>query len=282
MEATRVRVVTDSTADMEQEDAQSLDVAVVPHTIHWGEASYRDRVDMSVQEFYGRLRESKETPHTSRLSPGLLAEVYERLLSQGAESIVSLHLSSKLSGTFESAQLAAREIAPDRIAVVDSLTLSGSLGILVSRVARLAAAGGSMPECLDLANSIIPRLRLFIVLDTLEFLRRGGRIGRVQAMAASVLSIKPIIQVLDGVFLPVERVRTRTTAVRRTAELVRDLGDIEQAVALYGDDSSPARELKSLMESFRVQIDSRLYTTGPACGVHAGPGVFGIGVLLAG
>jgi DegV family protein with EDD domain len=279
---TRVRVVTDSTADMEHEDAESLGVEVIPHTIHWGEASYRDRVDMSVEEFYARLRESSETPRTSRLSPGLLSEVYERLLSRGAESIMSIHLSSKLSGTFESAQLAARDVAPERIAVVDSLTLSGSLGMLVSRVARLAGSGGSAPDCLELANRLIPRLRLLIVLDTLEFLRRGGRIGRVQAMAASILSIKPIIQVLDGIFLPVERVRTRGAAVRRTAELVRDLGDIEHAVVLYGDDPSPARELQSVMERLRPGVDSSVARTGPACGVHAGPGVFGIGVLLGG
>jgi DegV family protein with EDD domain len=279
---TKVRVVTDSTADMEREDAESLQVEVVPHTIHWGEVSYRDRVDMSVEQFYGRLRESKETPRTSRLSPGLLAEVYERLLSQGAESILSLHLSSKLSGTFESAQLAAREVAPGRISVVDSLTLSGSLGILVARVARLAESGGSMAECLSLTNRLTPRLRLFIVLDTLEFLRRGGRIGRVQAMAADLLSIKPIVQVLDGVFVPVERVRTRGAAIRRTAELVRALGEVEHTVVLYGDDPEPANKLLSLTNGIGRQTDPSLARTGPACGVHGGPGVFGIGVLLGG
>lgn len=276
----RVRVVTDSTADMDREKADHLGIEMIPHTVHWNGESYRDGVDLTVDEFYRKLRDEEGTPRTSQLSPGQLAEVYDRLLKE-AEGIISLHLSSRLSGTLDAARLAASSVDPGRIAVVDSLSLSGCLGMLALRVAGAAASGASLCQCLALAEGLIPRLRLFIVLDTLEFLRRGGRIGRVQALAATILSIKPIIQVLGGVFVPVDRVRSRAAAVRRAAELVSDLGSLEEVSVLYGDDVAPARRLLALLRDACPGVEIGLGRTGAACGAHAGPGVYGAAVLLA-
>lgn len=279
-EVKRVRVVTDSTADMDQEEIDRLGIEVVPHTVLWNGESYLDRVDLDIDEFYRRLREERGTPRTSQPSVGQFERAYRRVL-EDAGGIVSLHVSGKLSGTCSTAELAARNVAPDRIVVLDSMTLTGCLGMLATRVAEMGLKGASLMECVSLAEGLIPRLRLFIVLDTLEFLRRGGRIGRVQAVAGNLLSIKPIIQVLGGVFLPVDRVRTRAAAIRRAARLIESLGPLEEVLVQYGDNPDPARQLFHLIREALPDVKLDLGRTGPACGTHGGPGVFGASVLLA-
>ncbi len=275
----RVRVVTDSTADVEGEEAQRLGIAVVPLNVHWNGETYLDKVEISIDEFYRKLREEKGTPKTSQPSVGQFEEVYRRLLRE-ADAVVSLHLASKLSGTFNSAQMAARNVAPDRISVIDSLTITMPLGATVLRVARLAEAGGSLEECVRLARGLIPRLRVIFGLDTLEFLRRGGRIGRAQALAGGLLAIKPILQILGGEVVPVDRVRTRAASIRRVLEAVRDLGPAEELFVLYGDDPHPARQLEKLLADAYPEIRLSTGRIGAVLGTHTGPGVFGVGVVL--
>lgn len=275
-----IRVVTDSTCDMGEGDAERLRIAVVPLNVHFNGESYRDNVDIHVDEFYRRLREGKETPRTSQPSAGEFEAVYRSLLKE-ADGIVSVHISSKLSGTCNSALLAAQSFAPEKIAVVDSLTLSYPSGMLAVRVASLAAEGASMAECVSLAQELVPRLKLFVGFDTLEFLRRGGRIGRVQALAAEALSLKPIIHVVDGEFAPVCRVRTRAAAVRRMAELVREFGPLEEVAALYGDDRQPADQLIPLLQDAYPGLPVKVGRPGAVIGTHTGPGAFGAYALLA-
>ncbi len=275
----RIRVVTDSTADMDDGEAQQLGISMVPLNVHWEGETYQDKVEISTDEFYRKLREEKGTPRTSQPSVGQFEEAYTRLL-QGADGIVSLHISSKLSGTVNSARIAARNVAPDRIAVIDSLTTSAALGTLVLRTAQLTQAGASLAECAAFAERLLPRLRLLACLDTLEFLRRGGRIGRAQAFAGNLLSVKLIFQVQDGEIVPVDRVRTRAAAIKHAADAVAALGPIEELTVLYGDDCVPAQQLYEHLFAAFPRLDIKWGRIGPVLGTHTGPGVIGASIVM--
>ncbi|HEX2923235.1 MAG TPA: DegV family protein [Chloroflexota bacterium] len=276
----RIRVVTDSTADMDDDEVQQLGISMVPLNVHWNNETYQDKVEISIDEFYRKLREEKGTPRTSQPSVGQFEESYRQLLKD-ADGIVSIHISSKLSGTLNSAQVAARNVAPDRIAVIDSMTTTASLGNVVLKTAQMAETGASLAECVGLAEGLVPRVRLMACVDTLEFLRRGGRIGRAQAFAGNLLSIKLIFQVLDGVVVPVDRVRTRTGAIKHVADAVTTMGPLEELIVLYGDDRAPALQLYDLLATAFPQLRIRWGRIGPVLGTHTGPGVIGASILLA-
>ncbi len=275
-----IRVVTDSTADMDSGLAERLRVSFVPLNVHWNGDTYLDKVEITIDEFYRKLREEKGTPKTSQPSSGQFEAVYRELLKD-ADGIVSLHLSDKLSGTLNSAQLAAKQVAPDRIVVIDSLTTSFALGSIVARVAALADQGGTLRQCADLANDLVPRLRLFAAVDTLEFLRRGGRIGRAQAFAGNLLAIKLVFEIRDGEVQPVDRVRTRAAVIKRTAEVVSEIGALEEGAILYGDDPKPAEQLRALVRQSFSGVPITTGRIGPVLGTHTGPGVIGFCALLA-
>ncbi|HEX2923233.1 MAG TPA: DegV family protein [Chloroflexota bacterium] len=276
----RVRVVTDSTADMDMDEAQRLGVTIVPLRVRWDGESYRDKIELSIDAFYEKLKAEKGVPRTSQPSAGEFEDAYRRLLEE-AEGVVSIHISGGLSGTVNTARLMANSVDPDRIAVIDSMTTSYSQGSTVLKVARLAADGAPLSECVALAEDLVPRLRLFCVLDTLEFIRRGGRIGRAQAIAGTLLSIKPIVHLHEGSVYPSDRVRTRGAAVRRCAELVRELGPLEDAAALYGDNPEPAEQLRELLQRDHPELEVKLGRTGSTLGTHTGPGVFAACAVLA-
>lgn len=276
-----MRVVTDSTADMDEGEAQRLGVVVVPLNVHWNNETYLDKAELSLDEFYRKLREEKGTPRTSQPSVGRFEEVYARLLEE-ADGIVSVHISGKISGTVNAARLAAERFGPEKIAVVDSRNVSDPLGAVALRVAAAGQEGATLRECVALADSLVPRLRLFAAMDTLEFLRRGGRVSRFQALAGGLLSIKPVVQVVEGDVLPVERVRTRAASVRRMAELVVALGPLEDLAVLYGDDPQPADELRKLLNEMAPGQRIRGGRTGAVIGTHTGPGVFGASAIVRG
>ncbi len=275
-----VRVVTDSTADMDAGEAAALDITVVPLNVQWDGESYLDKVEISIDEFYRKLREDKRVPRTSQPPVGSFEEIYRRLL-QDADGVISLHISGRLSGTFRGAQTAAQNVDPRRIAVIDSETLSYSLGTLVMRVGRMAKQGATLGECVVAAEELVPRLRLFACMDTLEFLRRGGRLNRMQFFAGTLLSIKPIVHIVNGEVVPADRVRTRSAAVRRMAELVLSLGPVEETGVLYGDDPRPADELQRLLEQMSPGLRIVRGRTGSVVGTHTGPGVFGACAVLS-
>ncbi len=260
--------------------AERLRVSFVPLNVHWNGDTYLDKVEITIDEFYRKLREEKGTPKTSQPSSGQFEAVYRELLKD-ADGIISLHLSGKLSGTLNSAQLAAKQVAPDRIVVIDSLTTSFALGSIVARVAALADQGGTLRQCTDLANDLVPRLRLFAAVDTLEFLRRGGRIGRAQAFAGNLLAIKLVFEIRDGEVQPVDRVRTRAAVIKRTAEVVSEIGAVEEGAILYGDDPKPAEQLRALVRQSFSGVPITTGRIGPVLGTHTGPGVIGFCALLA-
>lgn len=275
----RIRVVTDSTADMDEAEASRLNVSLVPLNVHMNGDTYRDKVDLSIDEFYRRLREGKVTPRTSQPSVGQFVEEYRRLL-QEADGIVSVHISSKISGTCNAARMAAQAVAPDKIAILDSYNLSYALGSLALRVAAVADAGGTLEECVAEGQRIVPRLRLFAAADTLEYLRRGGRLSRTQALAGTILSIKPMVHLVDGEILLADRVRTRAAAVKRMAEMVLALGRLEEAALLYADNPEPADQMEAIIRAAYPDLVLKRGRTGAVVGSHNGPGLFGAYALL--
>lgn len=275
-----VKVVTDSTSDLTPEEATAVGVTVVPLTVHIGGRSYLDRVEISPQEFFRRLTSEDVLPKTSQPSVGSFVETYERLLRDGAAAIVSIHISGKLSGTVNAAR-AARDTLPEpaRVVVVDSETVTAPLAYGV-RAAAAAARAGAGPEAVAAAaRSAIRRTHLVAVLDTLEYLQKGGRIGRVRAWLGGVLSIKPIISVKDGEVVPVERVRTRTRALERMIELTAQHRDAVEVTLLHSCSEEEAARVQERIATALPDVPIRTGWIGPVVGVYAGPNVIGTATL---
>jgi DegV family protein with EDD domain len=274
-----VRVVTDSTADLPPAALDRYRIVQVPLLVNWEGKSYRDKVELSTAQFYEKLRQSRSMPQTSAPSLGAFEEVYRELLAE-ADHVISVHLASKLSATFSVAKSAAENVAPERITVIDSDTLTMCLGWMAVRAAELAEAGASVYEIVASLRDMIPRLVIYAALDTLEFLERGGRIGKAQALLGTVLQFKPIITVKAGEVRPLERVRTRPAAVRRLAEIATSQ-PLEQLGVLHGAAPESADALAAEIQRLRPELRIDRAEIGAVIGTHAGPGVFGTACLLA-
>ena len=266
-----VKIVTDSTADLPAQLAQELGITVVPVYLRFGEKVYRDSVDMSEDEFYQKLLESPVHPTTSQPSPSDFASVYSKL-SRETDEIVSIQITSKLSGTYNSA-LQGREMAGVRcrVEVVDSLSVSMGLGLITMAAARLAEAGESLQGVTEEIRQAIPNIRLLGVFDTLKYLLRGGRIGRAKALLGSMLNVKPLITMRDGELCPAGLCRTRSKGIERLFNLVRNTLNIQELAIVH---STTPDEAGSLRERIGAIFDKRqihLARLGPALGVHAGP-----------
>lgn len=272
-----VRILVDSTADIPRERAQSLGIEVVPLTVLFGDESFRDGVDLDGPGFYRKLVASPVMPTTSTPPPGLFEEGYRRLIGEGATGVLSIHLASKLSATFSVARSAAEAVSQATgvpIELVDSGTVSAGFGLPAGIVAREAREGKSLADLKAHAESLCARVHLYAVLDTLEFLRRGGRIGRAQALLGGLLNVKPLIAVRDGEVVPVENVRTRGKAFDRMGQLVAELGELE-ALAIVQGDETVGQQLEAVVRRFWTgPIETS--TLGPVVGTHAGPGAAGV------
>ncbi len=272
-----VSVVTDSTSDIPRELREELKIDVVPLTISFGSEAFRDGVDLTADEFYGRLPTAKVLPATSQPPPALFRYAYEHLASRG--EVVSVHLSHKLSGTVDTARHAAEEVAPGRISVVDTGSVSMGLGLCVLAAARAARAGGSREQCVAAAESTARRLHVAVALETLEFLRRGGRIGRAQAFLGGLLRLKPVITVRDGEVVPLTRARSRAKALDELFALVAHAERVTEIAVLHTTTPEDAAQLAERARA--ASPDARLVVGrfGPALGVHGGPGMVGIAVV---
>ena len=272
----RIRVVTDSTADIPEEMRREAGIAMVPLSVNFGNESLRDKIDISSDEFVRRLKASKTLPTTAQPPPGLFAETYLRLADEGAEGIVSIHISEKLSGTVGSARIAAAEVA-DRIKVeiVDSRSVSLGLGFPVLEAARVAAEGADLETVVATARKMIPNIHIIFFADTLEYLQKGGRIGRAAMIAGSILALKPLMRLDEGVVVPHERTRTRSKAIDGLVNFARDFPHIRQLGALRLGDSDMTTLLDRLAPLYpRDKI--LVIETSPVIGVHLGPGALGV------
>ncbi len=273
-----VRVVTDSTSDIPPELVAELGITVVPLQVIFGSESLRDGVDIGVDEFYGRLASSDALPTTSQPSIGDFEEVYRRLGSETNE-IVSIHLSAKLSGTMNSALVARASFAQRRIEVIDSRSASLGCGIAVVKAAQAAQAGEPIERVCAVAHDAIASQRIAFTVDSLDQLRRGGRLGRGAAFLGSVLSIKPILEIRGGEIYPAERVRTRKRALDRLVEWAEAEGEVTDVAVVHGAAPDDAEKLRSrLAERFPK---AALWTgrVGPVLGAHVGPTVIGVMTL---
>lgn len=272
----RIAIVTDSTADLPLALRDELGITVVPLNVHFGDQVFRDQVDLSTGAFMERLTRSAVLPHTSQPSPGAFVTVYEEL-ARDHDGIISIHISGKLSGTVQSAQLAKTQVR-DRvpIEVIDSRNASLGLGLQVLRAAELAGTG------LDLAD-LARRLRdetdlyhLVFFVDTLEYLQRGGRIGRAAALAGSVLRLKPVLRIEEGQVVPHERTRTRARALAVLEQFVRSLARVERLAVVHSTSPDDAERLASSLGALTPQNPPIIATFGPVVATHAGPGAVGV------
>ena len=278
-----VRIVTDSTSDLPAEACQDLDITVVPLTVMFGDQGYRDGVDLSADEFYKKLIESNRLPTTSQPSVGAFAEAYKEVAKE-TDEILSIHISGKLSQTYNSARLAASEMeGGSKVEVMDSLQVSLGLGAIVITAARAAKDGASMDELKQLVANMMPGTRTLALLETLEYLAKGGRIGKVQAYLGnslrplSIFKVIPIVEVRDGEAHPFERVRTRRKGLDRLIAEAQGEGGIKMAGVAY---STNREEAESVLESLRPLVKTEnlvLSRFGPVLGTHLGPGALGLG-----
>jgi DegV family protein with EDD domain len=274
-----VGIVTDSTADLRPAIQERFGLGMVPLIVNWDGQTFRDKIDLTTADFYQRLRTSKSLPKTG--APSLAAfEAAFREQLKAHDAVISVNLASKLSGTYEVARIAAEAVDPQRISVIDSGSVSVCLGWLAEMAATLAQQGSEPAEIVRRLEDARGRLRILALVETLEFLQRGGRIGRAAALAGTLLSVKPILSVRDGEVAPVERVRTMNGALRRLVELTIGLGRAERVGVVDGDSDTNATEVARQLAVHYPDLTIDRGELGPVVGTHGGPGVVGVGVLL--
>ena len=275
----RICVVTDSSADLSAEQAAELGVTIVPAVVSFGDESFLDGVEMTAETFYRRLVSDRLHPTTSQPSPGLFAQTYDRL-GEEAAGIVSIHLSDRLSGTGNAARQGAR-ISGTRcpIEVVDSGSTSTGMGLVVLEAARRARWGSSFEEVLATARENAARSRARFTLDTLEFLARGGRIGRARKLLGDVLGIRPVLEVRDGVVAPAARVRNRSQALALLRRFAEENRPLKALSVLYTTGRREAEELVREITPLSPNGSVLLAQVGPGLGSHLGPGTLGVALL---
>ena len=266
-----VKIVTDSVSDIPSDLAKSLDITMVPLTVNFGVESFLDGVEITPKEFFEKIETAPSLPTTAAPSIGAFTEVYKDLTGKGHE-VVSLHVSGKLSATLSSATQAAAELGNEHISVVDTQAVSAMEALIVTAAARVAIAGGSVEEVIEKAKSSIDKTAVYVVLDTLEYLQKGGRIGRAAALMGGLLSIKPILTLNDGEVHPHEKVRTRAKALARIIEIVQSGGPYEEITVMHASAEDEAEYLTSVLEPMCSDLPILSSQIGPVVGTHAGPG----------
>jgi DegV family protein with EDD domain len=274
--AANTAIVLDSTADFPEAPQRFPNWRVVPLYVRFGDESYRDYVELGPEEFYARLRTADTLPTTSQPTPGDFLATYEELGEY--ERIYSLHLASQLSGTFQSAQTAAQQVG-DKVRPIDSGTASAAIAMLGLAIQRRLERGTTDEEIDALVERYRGRARLLFTVDTLEFLQRGGRIGRAAAMAGQLLSVKPILTIRDSVVVPLKRVRGNQKAmqefVTQFTEGSRETPGLRVGIA-HADAPERAAQLEKMVHGERPQAQIEIVTTlGAVVGTHAGPGTVG-------
>ncbi|MBL76216.1 MAG: fatty acid-binding protein DegV [Chloroflexi bacterium] len=272
-----IKIVTDSTSDIPEDLANSLGITVVPLTVFFGEEAYKDKIEIHHDEFFDRLQNGGILPRTTQPSVGDFIDAYKPLVEEGHE-ILSIHISEKVSGTLNSARLACEEFPNAKIEILDSKLASLGLALVVKAAAEVANSGANMETVLKVANDVASRVDLFFVLNTLEYLQKGGRIGKAQALVGSLLSVKPILKCVDGEVHPYEKLRTRQKAVQRLQDIASESSPYEEVAFIYQAHGEETDRLTAFLEplSENPLIRGRI---GPVIGTYTGPNVVGIALL---
>ena len=276
-----IHLVTDSTADISPSDAQSLGVQVVPLVVRFGDEQYRDGVDIDADQFYAKLASTDVHPTTSQPSPDAFSTLYRTLLSNPQDQVVGLHISTKLSGTLQSATLAAKDFDPGRIHLVDTESVSGGLQLLVRAALEDIQAGDTAAAVAEKATRRRSKVTILVLLDTLTYLHRGGRIGRAQAFVGSLLNVKPLIAVRDGEVVPLARPRSRSKGIEMIVEQVRACAPLRGLAEFHAAAAESMADLEGRLGAAVSNVTAVLGRIGPVVGAYSGPGGLGVACLGA-
>jgi len=278
-----MKIITDSTADLSRDLYQKHDIGMVPLTIHLGERTWLDFHDIEPDEYYTMLRKSKAFPTTSQPSPQDFIDAFTPFAAKG-EPVLSIHISSKLSGTYQSAVLARSHFPEARIEVVDSLQASLGLGMIILLCAEKASLGASFESVVDFARELTRKVKTYFSVDSLEYLHRGGRIGKAQAFLGTFMKIKPLLKLVEGEVQPVEKIRTSERLVNRFVELVeneaRESSGLQLSVAESDNSDVMTGLLERLMKIPGLSLVHRCKLGGVITS-HGGPGTLGISFVKA-
>lgn len=277
-EQRKVAIVTDSTSDIPVVLRTQYNIDVVPLTVSFGSASYEDGVDLTPPQFLDRLQASIDLPTTSQPSTSSFEMAYNRAIAAGYD-VLCITISSSLSGTFNAARLAAEAGDADRVRVLDSRATTMQLGWIVIEAARAAEAGEDLDTCIQRATAAMGRANCFAVLQTLDYVYKGGRIGRASHVAGSALAIKPVLNFIDGVLTPIERVRTWKRALKRAIELAATTGTPTDIAVLHTDNLKDAEATADTLRERFPDANIALDWCGATISTYAGPGAIGIMTL---
>ena len=274
-----VKIVTDSVADLPSDVVKELGITVIPLLVRFGEKVYRDGIDLTAEQFYKKLKQSKTFPGTSVPPPGAFAEAYAKL-AEDTDEILAIILSSKLSGTYQVAKQSVGLMKKKcRVEVIDSEWATMAQGFIVMKAAKAAQAGASLDEVIEITRKTIPRVDFLCTFDTLEYLRRGGRIGKAQTFLGSVLRVNPLITLRDGVVQPAGRAHSRAKAIERLYSFAMSYSSIEEMAV---EDTACPDEADTLVERLSAEFPKeRIYRSKmtPAIGTHTGPGLLLVTIL---
>jgi DegV family protein with EDD domain len=276
-----IHLVTDSTSDISPSDAKALGVHVVPLIVRFGEEQYRDGVDIDADQFYAKLADAGVHPTTSQPSPDVFATLYRTLLADPDDHVVGLHISSKMSGTLQSATLAAQGFDPGRIHLVDTESVSGGLQLLVRAALDDIKAGDPPTVVAEKATRRRSKVTILVLLDTLTYLHRGGRIGRAQAFVGGLLNVKPLIGVRDGEVVPLARLRSRSKGIDMIVEHVRGCLPLRSLAEFHAAAAESMVDLESRLGAAVTTVTAVLGRIGPVVGAYSGPGGLGVACLGA-
>jgi len=273
---TQIRVLTDSACDLPEDIARRLDIDIVSLTIRFGDQEYVDRVDLTPSAFWAKCKSSKTLPETAAPSPGAFQAAYERAKADGCDGVLVLTLSAGLSATHQSATIAAEAVAKVvPVRVIDTRAVSMAQGLLCIEIAEIAQTGASLDELAERAEALTAKVGVVAMLDTLEHLVKGGRIGGARALLGQVLSIKPLLELKDGLVAEAGRQRTKAKALAAIAEVAKSRAPLRRFALVHGD-SPEVKHLEALVADIPTEFELVVTDMGPVVGTHGGPGIIAL------
>lgn len=275
-----VQIITDSSCEISKEDQARMNITVLPHIVRFGDRSFKDDIDITRNEFYEMLEKAQELPTTSQINPAEFEEVFQKVTNDG-DDVVAILLSSEVSGTFQSATIAAEMVCPEKIYLVDSNTGSFGLPLLINEAVKLRDAGLSPNEIVEKIQGLTKRIKMYAVIDTLKYLKMGGRLSSTSALIGTLLGIRPILEINNAKIVPVDKVRNIKTGLRKMKEYL----DKEPADFKYGfsfGHANAKERLDNCIAYFKPFLDTdniMIGNIGSSVGAHTGPGVIGISYI---
>lgn len=271
------RIVVDSTCDLPEDRMRELGIEMVPLQVRFGDETFRDKIDLDGEAFFDRLEKATQLPTTSQPSPGDFVEVYSRIPE--SEPIVSILIAHQLSGTIESARLAAEQLPGRQIHIIDSGNTTWAAGLLALEAAEAVRAGKDVKAVVEHAESLVPRLRLLAVLDTLKYVIMGGRVSRIQGALGGLLRVKPILVLVDGVIHRMAPARTWGQAYQRVVQDIKEHGGADRIAVIHARAPEAMATMTQMLKEDLGATELMQGTIGPVIGTHSGPGALGVAYI---